>query len=867
MSSDITTTVTTNSAGAIIAETSDLVFPLNPQTVTLTNMGFNNNQVVAVDDNASLEMTPIAPNSAQVFNNVQPTLVYQPVAHSYLPNSNVNNILVDSSFVDNLNSNNYTEIDFEINNKLVTLKINNGISLIRNIEQSAIPIVNQCQNGSPCGAFFQYDANIFYMYDINSNLWQINFNKDGSIGSWINKGNITGNNYNYSSIINNGMSMPILIFNNSVFFINMNNNNNIQQYEINSIGLGSELTSVGLGSIGSSYYNNISTFINDETAYFLVSEVSIDGNGTSQVFSATLSDANIPLITEAPSTSITFPVTALTYKTIEVNGQYFIFNSSNNQVFSPVFSASTTSSPSTLTGFELVGTTPSNFALGYTPINLNGTIYVFGVGSINTNIWVGTITSGTISFSVSSLTTPLPVYGCGVGVSNTNVYIFGSYSSSNYNNNEQNYSNTYITSITYSGSNLLQVTPYLTLPAPIANGSIISANDYIYILGGRTTTSTPINTVSFTYVNTQNGPGATIPGTNLPVAMYDMSVVVVGEYVYIVGGNNGTDVLDTIYQGQIQSNGNITNWTELSETLPYPIAGAAICATETNIYVIGGYNYPASTTTTTPVDTIIQIPLSTTSTIGTPTKLTGSTLPQAIYYCSAVQVNGIIYVAGGLNSSNSAITNVYNSLINLDGTLNSFGDTGNDLPSNYGAGILTQWNNFIYYFGGTTGDVYQAYLAENYFGPWTSIYNGLPTEWTNMMGVPCNNYLFAAGGINNNSGAYMNNVYFYKLEDNNTYSLIPEEPLADLPANIYLLGNLEAQGLVGDTTAGDSLQTLSYTSKTISNEIVTYKFNPIYAADQTSGGNVYFKVNNLNKGDTVITLSGTIGGTILPATS
>lgn len=211
-----------------------------------------------------------------------------------------------------------------------------------------------------------------------------------------------------------------------------------------------------------------------------------------------------------------------------------------------------------------------------------------------------------------------------------------------------------------------------------------------------------------------------------------------------------------------------------------------------------------------------------------------------------------------LDYSNTSLP-IPNSTVNSN--VNDFGNFTNSLPSNSDDGLLLTQGNFLYFIGANSGQIYQCSVELNAVTPWLAINTTLPGSYTGMTGFTTTGYMFIFGGYN---GGYLDNIYSFNYTDNNYYTLLPVTPFTDVPNAIYLLGNLEAKGLIGDLEAGDSLATLETNSRGISEAVVTYNFNPIYASNPNTGGNVYYQINNLNNGDIVQTLSGAIGGTILP---
>ena len=335
--------------------------------------------------------------------------------------------------------------------------------------------------------------------------------------------------------------------------------------------------------------------------------------------------------------------------------------------------------------------------------------------------------------------------------------------------------------------------------------------------------------------------------------MYDHAVIQVGTTVYLIGGNTGSSINSSaIYSGTISTTGNISGWTDTNNPLPVALAGMAYCATSTAIYLIGGYTWTG--TTQTEVDTVYMIPITSTGTLGTPVLLT-PTVPVFGYNCSAIVMGDMIYVS-------TCSTNLYQCLINSDNTINDFGLFGNPLPSyTSNGGLLLTYGSFLYYIGSTTGNTHQCNIELNSVSPWMAIPTILPASYYNMSGFIGNGYMGLLGG---SDGSPLNNIYSFNYTDNNYYSLHPRQSLSALPNSIYLLGNLVAKGLIGDTSTGDVLSELLVSNRGISSAVVTYEYNPVFANNASAGGLAYYQIENLNPGDAVITLSGVIAGTLLP---
>ena len=832
------TTSTTNTLGQVVSESTTITSPLNTTTVSTTNMGFSNNQVVATAANAAIAINPLTQPSGVAYNNLSPTLIYQPKAHNYLPGSSVNEILVDTNFVDNLNSNNYSTIDLDINDELVSLEINTDIVLKKVIQGSLQSNNFVFPENVYTGMSFQTSTTAF-MIDYAGNVYSAPILASGILGNWSNTNNSIPS-FSFRGYQNN----PIIV-GNYVYVYNTGSFTIYSAEILSNGGMGlwnSQTVEISATPPGACFFISGNVLFAASNVSSTIYTFPINADGT--LGTMTTSTVSLPFTPTGGMTSVT------------VDGNIYLLGTGS----AVSYIVNINSTTNEITSITSAGLLPDAIAYGQA-IVLNGVIYYIG-GAISTedtsytdpstnNIYQGTISGTTITWAVSSLSIPTPVNSFGVIVTNNYIFMIGGYTSSVGETNM-------IQQLSYLGSNLINFTQTPQLSNNIANAGSFFYNNYAYVLGGYNGTA-PTDSVYYLYINSENGIGSPVPITNLPVAIYDFSLVVLGTTVYLIGGNLGSKVnSDIIYSATIGTNGNITGWTNTGNNLPVALAGSACCYTSTAVYLIGGYTY--SSTTQTAEASVYMIPIESTGTLGAPTLLSVA-LPATQYYCSAIILNSILYVASGNNTS----TNIYLSLINSDNTINNFGNFANPLPSNGGAGLLMTYGNFIYFIGGTSGQIYQCSVEANSVSPWVYINTLLPTEYRNMCGIIGDNYLYTLGGIN--QGTYTNRIYSFSISDNNYYTLLPKTPLAALPNNIYLLGNLTAQGLIGELTVESELATLAVNSRSISTAIVTYEFEPVFASDPTTGGNAYFQLNNLNEGDAIITISGVIEGTIIPAPS
>lgn len=113
----------------------------------------------------------------------------------------------------------------------------------------------------------------------------------------------------------------------------------------------------------------------------------------------------------------------------------------------------------------------------------------------------------------------------------------------------------------------------------------------VLLIGGNTTnTSTFSSTVTLVRVNTSGlvSSYTTLTNNALPVGLARHSIVTYGKWVYVIGGQSSTDVVNTVYRAYWNSDtSTLSNW-ELISNLPYNVANHKTLIINNRIYVIGG---------------------------------------------------------------------------------------------------------------------------------------------------------------------------------------------------------------------------------------------------------------------------------------
>ena len=211
------------------------------------------------------------------------------------------------------------------------------------------------------------------------------------------------------------------------------------------------------------------------------------------------------------------------------------------------------------------------------------------------------------------------------------------------------------------------------LPQGIQYACCASHGDDIYIFGGYNG-SNPLNTIY--KFNTYTKTIETLNVT-LPQALYGACCATYEDNIYIFGGSYVGALQNKIYKL------NCTNETisTLSVTLPQASSGICCSIYEDNIYLFGGNTtkniYKFNCTN----ETIVTL---------------STTLPQSIYWSCCSTYNNNIYIFGGFNTSN----NILNTIYKFNCTNETIVTLSTTLPQEIQDACCSIYFSDIYIFGG-----------------------------------------------------------------------------------------------------------------------------------------------------------------------
>jgi len=182
--------------------------------------------------------------------------------------------------------------------------------------------------------------------------------------------------------------------------------------------------------------------------------------------------------------------------------------------------------------------------------------------------------------------------------------------------------------------------------------------------------------------------------SQLPHNIYDSQLAIIGDYVYLFGGN----IHANIYRAPTS---NPTRWEDTLHYLPSPLYGSQLAIIGSNIYLFGGNNGQGAKNVI--YSAPVSDPLNWTD--------TGSTLPSNLYYSQLCVYNNYIYLFGGYNIT--ATNKIFRAAV---GSPLSWSEVAY-LPNNLFGSHFAIIHDNMYLFGGQfnnttlTSNIYMAPLS------------------------------------------------------------------------------------------------------------------------------------------------------------
>lgn len=275
------------------------------------------------------------------------------------------------------------------------------------------------------------------------------------------------------------------------------------------------------------------------------------------------------------------------------------------------------------------------------------------------------------------------------------------------------------------------------LPQGLASRNAIVQGNTLYVVGGKNATDNPLGSVYAATIGSNGSLSSWTVAAQLPVPVYLHATVATNSHLYVIGGWDGSRTRAEIWRAPFASVG-LGAFQKISD---YPLAldlHKAVVV-ENRIYVLGGW------TGSQPLDAIYYAEIRDN---GLGPWVAGPALPKKLYRLAATAHNNTIYVTGGFDNQ-SAQSAVYRSGVRADGSLEGW-QTTTQLPNAlfYHENVIHDGRLLVLGGRGDAGEFNQVYSAEINA-------DGSLGAWGTEPDLPESLYRFAAVSVNRNSSDYI----------------------------------------------------------------------------------------------------------------
>jgi len=324
-------------------------------------------------------------------------------------------------------------------------------------------------------------------------------------------------------------------------------------------------------------------------------------------------------------------------------------------------------------------------------------------------------------------------------------------------------------------------------------------NGYLYIVGGNNpATGGALNDIEYCPVNSNGSVGTcTSQTTVMTNGRYGEATFIYNSLLYIVGGGTGfvgtscnttNAYCNDIQHCTLNSNGSVGTCTRQTEMFPAYRVNLTAVVSGGYIYIMGG----ANGITTTPLNDVVYCPINSDGSVGTCNEKGNSTITNGRVDHSSVAYNGFVYLIGGQTNASStgcttgAGTTWYcNDIQYFDTIDRGFGSGGSSTQQTNAFTTARQYhssvvyNGYMYIIGGTgaasasgcdssgyCNDIQYCPINSNgSVGSCTQQLNAFTTTRYGHTSVVYNGYLYIIGGLNNAS-VRLNDIQYCPINSN-----------------------------------------------------------------------------------------------------
>lgn len=606
-----------------------------------------------------------------------------------------------------------------------------------------------------------YNSYIYVMGGDNGNtptttVYYAPINADGTIGAWQTTGTFTTNRTYFAAVAANGYMYVMGGCSNTYTGCGSSGAvSTVYRGTIASGGTISGWTNTNINSLPAARYG-LSAVVYNNTIYAMGGL----NNGTfsNVVYSHPINTSNGNLSGAWTTEAVSLPTAMAYMKTLVYGGKLYLAGGCT----AGATSCTTTSNTVYYTGFDSSNNLSGNFAstgtfatargdFGFAAVNNH--LYIAG-GRTNTTYYSDTQyapinTDGTVGgwSTLTGTTLATARYGIGMAAAKGNIYVTGGHNGSTYYNNVQ------ISLINNGGNGGIgnwTVDSTDTLATARSEAQTVAYNGYLYVLGGRTSGGTALNSVEYAPLNNDGTVGAWQTTSSFTTPRATHAAAAMNDYMYIIGGRNsgGSPYYKDIQYARINNDGSLGAWASAGSNVYNGGQGVCMVAHNGYIYSLGGWD---GSTDHVSVRYALQNSNGTIGAWQTAPDFTGA---RSNIQCLAYGDH--LYMSGGEDANGK--NDVQLALINSNGSIGSW-----QFTQGYNSGranhALVAYNGYMYVMGGVNSTASNTPRGDAQYAPINP--NGTLGEWQHTTSpgsyyyadvVIYNGYIYLPA---QNSGSYL----------------------------------------------------------------------------------------------------------------
>jgi hypothetical protein len=275
-------------------------------------------------------------------------------------------------------------------------------------------------------------------------------------------------------------------------------------------------------------------------------------------------------------------------------------------------------------------------------------------------------------------------------------------------------------------------------------------NGFIYTTGGTANSVVQGDTLyaqitfDFPGMSTYGTTGTWQSSTAINLGLYGHTSVAYNNYIYAIGGYGGGVYRSEVRYAPINANGTIGTWVTSPNTMSALRFNSGVAVYNGYLYMTGGQQGPGAFS-----NTVEYAKINADGSVGTWTT-SGNAFTTARYGHVSVAYNGKLYIIGGGDSANVALSDVKYATINTDGSIGTWSDTTATTAARDTDGFI--YGGRIYILGGVNGTTYSNTVryatinANGTLGTWTTSGNVFATARSRLAATATNGYMYLSGG-------------------------------------------------------------------------------------------------------------------------